>query len=217
MRPWQHARSSARGVRNWQDDLELHEFIDVSKYVCADRRHRVVLHHVDLGAEIVKRAFPDRRNTLSIVEQHVTEDLGATVTLSDWFELCNVAELPSPIYRRLQGGAEGVSKLVAGSLPDALHEDVLEVCQLMFLPTRYLPENEALALPVLMNAVGPLLVRRVFGPPVIKGDSVVDYAWIAEAIIYTVFGRIPDLHEVVKCWSGEPITENLREGFGRVS
>jgi hypothetical protein len=35
----------------------------------------------------------------------------------------------------------------------------------------------------------------------------VDFGWIAEAAIFTAFGRIPDLGEVVRCWAEEPVQQ----------
>lgn len=56
-----------------------------------------------------------------------------------------------------------------------------------------------------------MIVRQVFGPPRELSNSViVDYAWIAEAAIFTAFGRIPDLGEIVRCWSSEP-TKAIKE------
>jgi hypothetical protein len=72
----------------------------------------------------------------------------------------------------------------------------------------YLGDDAELALPILMNAAGPMIVRRVFGPPRSLEDSrFVDFGWIAEAAIFTAFGRIPDLGEVVRCWAEEPVQQ----------
>lgn len=207
MRPWQHARSSAKSIRKWEDDLPLHEFIDATKFACAERGHRAVLHHVDLGTEVAARAFPERSDVPRIVRQHVVEDLGTPAALADWFDLCNAPELPTPIDRRVQGGAKGVANLVAPRLSNSAHGAVLDVCELLFLPNRYLPEHEQTALALFMNSVGPMLVRRIFGPPSAVGDTIVDHAWIAEAVIFTVFGRIPDLGEITRCWTAEPTAD----------
>ena len=49
MRPWQHAKSSARKERDWLADLPIHEFMDSTKAACPDLRHRMILHNADLG------------------------------------------------------------------------------------------------------------------------------------------------------------------------
>ena len=94
MRPWQHAfasearRSGATSLRraesDWRDFLPVHELLDLSKTGCADRRHRIMLHHCDMGAVIAECAFPERADCSAIVRQHVEEDLGFEAKLSDW-------------------------------------------------------------------------------------------------------------------------------------
>lgn len=205
MRPHQHARSSARGARPWRDDLAVHEFLDVTKFACADRRHRAVLHHLDLGGEIAARAFPERHDIAAIVQQHVVEDLGHPVRFVEWFQLCDVARLPAPVQRRVANGPKGVARLVARRLPPSARTSIEQVCELLFLPLRYLPVESDRALPLLMNCAGPMIVRHMMGPPAELTDgTIVDYGWIAEAAIFTAFGRIPDLGEVVRCWTAEP-------------
>lgn len=208
MRPYQHARSSARAVRPWTDDLPVHEFMDATKFACADRRHRVVLHHVDLGGEIASRAFPQRDDVRALVRSHVVEDLSHAATLADWFAIADVERLPRPVHRRVASGAAGVAALIGSKLPLAARPFVEPVCAFLFLPCTHLHEAPERALPLLMNCAGPMIVRRVFGAPTELPDgTIIDHGWIAEAAIYTAFGRVPDLGEVVRCWSGEPVGE----------
>jgi hypothetical protein len=179
MRPWQHAvassmqlgRSSGQPV-DWSTLLPLHEFLDCSKTGSADRRHRIMLH---LGAEVAAKAFPDIAGCAGIVAQHVREDLGQEALLTDWLERVDFAALPKPVARRIREGPEGVARLVAarlsglGAAPAALVPDqekaALAVAEFLFAPLRHAPGFPESALCVLMNSVGPALVRRVFGPP----------------------------------------------------
>ncbi len=208
MRSWQHARSSAKGGRNWRDDLAIHEFLDQTKACCADRRHRLVLHHVDLGTAITEIAFPHRNDIADIVTRHVVEDLGQPVTLSDWFKHCDIERLPKPMSRRLEHGTSGVCRFISSQLDPACARDIAAVVDFLFLPARFLPAHPEQALSTLMNTSGPAIVRQVFGPPhEITGEggtAVVDKAWIAEAVIFALYGRIPDLGEVVGHWHREP-------------
>jgi hypothetical protein len=207
MRPFQHSLSStARMSEPWESHLPVHEFLDSTKFACADRRHRVVLHHSDLGAAIAARVFPERPDVQAIVDQHVREDLGRGASLCDWFDHCDTNQLPRPILRRVRNGVVGVADHVAGRMPDAARPAIDAVCEFLFSPLNYLTRNSELALPLLMNCAGPMIVRRVFGPPrQYKTEGMIDFAWIAEAAIFTVYGRIPDLGEVVRCWSAEPV------------
>jgi hypothetical protein len=228
MRPWQHAFASLarqsntialdQGEPDWRDLLPLHEFLDLSKAGCADRRHRIMLHHCDMGSAIAERAFPGRGDCAALVRQHVEEDLGFAATLSDWLAGLNYDELPRPVLRRVEQGPDAVSGLVInrviGAKPlDAetrrFQEDAArEVARFLWMPLEFESRASVAVLSVLMNSVGPALVRRVFGAPQIRthrGQSLaVDYAWMAEAVIMACFGRIPDLAEIVRCVEAEP-------------
>ena len=182
--------------------------MDATKFGCADRRHRIVLHHVDLGAEIVTQAFPARTDAAELVRSHVREDLGCHVRLADWLEHVDGERLPFPIARRVRGGADGLASLVRSGLPSTDPRIVREVCRFLFRPCAFVHGEPLRASPLLMNAAGPMIVRHVFGPPREAADgTVVDHALIAEAAIHTAFGRISDLHEVVRCVTGEPVAQ----------
>jgi hypothetical protein len=164
-----------------------------------------VLHHCDLGVEIAAKVFAHRNDVERIVRSHVLEDLGNLATLDDWFRCCDLESLPQPVERRIKNGAVGVADHVAGRMPKGARHAIDDVCSFLFKPLQYLSFDSNCALPLLMNSAGPMIVRHVFGPPKeISGSDVIDYAWIAEAAIFTAFGRIPDLGEVVRCWSSEP-------------
>lgn len=209
MRPWQHALSSSRpSGRTWPDDLAVHEFLDMTKACTADRRHRMILHHVDLGAELARRAFPEREDIASIVELHVTEDLGEPVRLCDWLDCCDLSRMPRPLARRRTAGKEGVVELVTNRLHPGARPDVGAVYDLLTLPADYFPPNPDAALCILMNSFGPALARRVFGPPAERirdsQQTIVDWGWIAEAVIFTLFGTITDMSTIARFCEREP-------------
>lgn len=87
-----HALSSAKKWGGTADDfLSLHSWIDESKIIEADFRHRVLRHHAE-GIFMMEKIF-GRTITLStgrivpvrlIGEQHVLEDLGFIPSLADW-------------------------------------------------------------------------------------------------------------------------------------
>jgi len=100
MHPYQHAKlSEKRWGGSWRDYMPIHELVDLSASAYPDMRHRMVLHHVDLGATVVRdiltaRGYiappnpvdPQQRplNIREIVRMHVIEDLGAAVSVSQW-------------------------------------------------------------------------------------------------------------------------------------
>lgn len=197
MRPWQHAISS--GGDQWTQDLKIHEFIDSTKDLCPDLRHRMILHNSDLGPQILARKFPNSKQLHSIALRHISEDLGCEPSLEDWLKLCNLERLPKIPYRyrstALVNAVEAVSSKF--HLEDA--KPVSEIFDFLTLPTKLAGSD---ALPVLFNSFGPSLVRQVFGNPTvisgIRGQRIVfDPAHAAEAIIYFAYGRIPMLVEIV--------------------
>ena len=226
MRPWQHAfasrsRDASGNESDWQSFLPVHEMMDFSKTGCADRRHRIMLHHCDMGSVIVERAFPERDDCSTIVRHHVTEDMGFEANLSDWLAGVSFDRLPRPVLRRVAEGPDSVSDLVVNRMIGARHLDpetrqfqqqaAQAVARFLWMPLDFDSGAPMPVLSVLMNSVGPSLVRRVFGPPQVctgRGMTLaVDYGWIAEAVIMACFGRIPDLIEVVRCVDAEPRRE----------
>lgn len=95
MNSWYHARSCAR---KWggsaEEYLSIHEFIDSSKQVIGDVRHRSLYHHT-MGVFLCERIFG---KTLTITkgngsvqvpvrlvaERHVLEDLGWLPSPADY-------------------------------------------------------------------------------------------------------------------------------------
>lgn len=167
-----------------------------------------MLHHHDLGGRIAAQGFPSLNDVDGLVRQHVREDLGHEASFADWMDCVDIPALPLPILRRIGGGPEGVANMVVTHLPAERSDTAHRVAQLLFLPKTHAPDLPDSCLAILMNSVGPLMVRQVLGPPVVEwigGRRVVtDWGWIAEAVIMACFGRIPDLREIVACVKREP-------------
>jgi hypothetical protein len=93
MNSWYHAVSASR---KWggtpQDYLPIEEFIDSSKQVIGDVRHRSVYHHT-LGVFLCERIF-GKTVTVGhvevpvrlIAERHILEDLGWLPSPQDYIE-----------------------------------------------------------------------------------------------------------------------------------
>ena len=96
-----HSRSS---VKKWggtvEDFLPLHQWMDGSKEMMGDIRHRALRHHTQ-GIFEGERHFGPTITistgkvvpTRDILERHVVEDLGHLVTLSDWLR-----EMPMQVW-----------------------------------------------------------------------------------------------------------------------
>jgi hypothetical protein len=90
--PYHHALSSVRLWGGTVDDyLDLHSWMDESKLILADFRHRARRHHAE-GIFLMERVHGNTR-TLStgrivptrwIGERHVREDLGRIPSFADW-------------------------------------------------------------------------------------------------------------------------------------
>lgn len=91
--PLHHSQSS---VKRWggkvEDYLPIHEFMDSSKQVVADWRHRALFHHA-FGIYVVEQLFGTSLTlstgreipTRYVAEQHVREDLrGKIPSAADW-------------------------------------------------------------------------------------------------------------------------------------
>ena len=91
MDSWYHAQSAAR---KWggtpADYLPIEEFIDSSKQVIGDVRHRSIYHHT-LGVHLCQRIFGPtlligriQVPVKQIAERHILEDLGWLPTPADY-------------------------------------------------------------------------------------------------------------------------------------
>jgi hypothetical protein len=100
MKPWLHAKSSAR---KWGGDpgpyLPIHDFLDSSKSAHASVKHRAVLHSA-FGIYLAERVFGHNIiNSLGrevsvrdVAERHVIEDLGKIPSLDDWLDHMTLEE-----------------------------------------------------------------------------------------------------------------------------
>lgn len=83
-KPFIHAISSSKKFGGkWEDYIEIHEFMDSSKAVMADNRHRALTHNSWWISVVMPRVFGEtfkRKSdngivsTRDVAEQHVLED-----------------------------------------------------------------------------------------------------------------------------------------------
>jgi hypothetical protein len=94
MKPHLHANVSAKKFGGQPSDyIAIHEFIDSSKSVVADVRHRAMLHSA-WGIYVTAKVFGDmitnsagkQVSVRDVAEEHVLEDLGFIPTMQDWIE-----------------------------------------------------------------------------------------------------------------------------------
>ena len=102
MNAYQHSKSSQKKWGGtWEDYQELHLWMDASKEMMGDIRHRALRHHAQ-GIFEGERVFGPTITistgkvvpTRDILERHVTEDMGGWIpTLSDWLR-----EMPMQVW-----------------------------------------------------------------------------------------------------------------------
>jgi hypothetical protein len=109
---YHHAISSARKWGGTPDDYQaVHDWLDGSKLILADFRHRALRHHAEgcfaaealFGTTIINstgRAIPVRL----IAEQHIIEDLGRIPSFADWVRCIR----PEPLMGRVGQLLDGI-------------------------------------------------------------------------------------------------------------
>ncbi|MGW9170119.1 DUF6915 family protein [Streptomyces decoyicus] len=97
MNSWNHAQSSARKWGGTPEDyLLIHEFIDSSKRIIGDVRHRSIYHHTE-GVWLCQRIFGVTLEVQKthkaiqvpvrlVAEQHILEDLGWLPSPADYIK-----------------------------------------------------------------------------------------------------------------------------------
>lgn len=85
---WIHAKSSARKWGGKPEDYQdIHDFMDSSKAVVGDNRHRLLYHNAFAIYNIIPKVFGDTRinsdnktySTKDVAEQHCLEDFGGFI------------------------------------------------------------------------------------------------------------------------------------------
>ena len=109
MKPFIHAKNSAKKFGGKPEDYQaIHDFMDSSKAVVPDMRHRAIFHSA-FGCFIVEKVFGttivnsdgDDVSTRDIAEEHILEDLGRIPTLQDWLNEMQFQEwMMSPELRK---------------------------------------------------------------------------------------------------------------------
>lgn len=114
-----HAKNSAKKFGGQPGDYQMvHDFIDSSKAVVPDMRHRAIFHSA-FGCFIVEKVFGhiiinsdgNEVSTRDIAEEHILEDLGMIPTLQDWLNEMQFKDwMMSPELRNKKEIQEEVKK-----------------------------------------------------------------------------------------------------------
>ncbi len=99
MNSWMHAQSAARKWGGTPEDyIDIEEFIDSSKKILGDVRHRAIYHHTE-GVWLCQKIFGrtievEKKNGTGshlvpvrlVAEQHILEDLGWIPSPADYLK-----------------------------------------------------------------------------------------------------------------------------------
>lgn len=100
MNSYYHAKSSARKWGgSWEEYHSIHAFLDSSKEILGDVRHRALYHHT-AGCFVVEKIFGPvivistgaHVPTRLIAERHIIEDLGWLPSPTDYLKHINIAD-----------------------------------------------------------------------------------------------------------------------------
>lgn len=131
MNSFYHARSSASHWGGAPEDYQpIHDFIDSSKKIIGDVRHRSVYHHTE-GTFLCERIFgvtiANARGvevpTRLIAERHILEDLGWLPTPADYIKAMKLEPWMSGASRKevplskLLGPGQGLDDIVLDRRP----------------------------------------------------------------------------------------------------
>lgn len=130
-KPYIHSLSSVRKFGGTTDDyLPIHNFLDSSKAVITDSRHRALTHNAWFIGTVLELVFgttvtnADGKviSVRDIGEQHVFEDLGCIPTAQDyleqielqpWMESGGQSKQPPPSHKKLKSVTRShIKKLV---------------------------------------------------------------------------------------------------------
>jgi len=153
-----HAKSSEkRFAGNWKDYLPLHQFLDGSKIILADPRHRSLYHH-DHAAHILgpllfgNHMGPAKTPTEIVAQLHLIEDLGQVLSPGTW-----ISEPPN----YLKDEPSKIQERFANSLKSS----PINPHQIELLLKGLLPKTNSPAAILYLTAVGPFLAENILRSP----------------------------------------------------
>lgn len=200
--PLYHSRASAhRYGGQARDYLELHTFLDQTKALVADCRHRLILHNMWGIRIVVARFGPTFAGvaTETLATDHIVEDLGRVPTLAE--------ALPTQPSAWWSGGQTLEEEMGLVTLGNHARRSASRfggrmaeyrlVHELLDSPARELPDWRHRLMT--HNAWGPFLCEAVLGPILLRADGrEVPTRTVAEDHIQHDLGRIPTVAEALE-------------------
>lgn len=198
-----HARSSARIWGGEPEDyLAVHDWMDATKKVYCDFRHRALRHHSEgifVGEDVfgttVENSVGKQVPVRYVLEQHVIEDSGVIPTVQDWFRDMPLKDwmfAPDGKANYAYSHAEASAEAWGGEPEDYLPvHDWFDETQRVFAD----PRSRALR----HHAEGIFFCEERLGKAITNADGArVPVRAIAEAHVRRNCGRIPAAEDYLK-------------------
>lgn len=201
--PWNHAIASARAFGSTPEiHFPLHHFIDHSKMILADPRHRSLLHH-EVGITITEIAFAHIPQAREITSQHIIEDMGQIPKLSDWIAEPSQSLTKSVLRNHLAQSPNLLACIENHRFPHADQEGLEQIIQILSLPETLEPKlaNSPLRL-FYFTAAGIFLCENVIGTLLPNSQTPTRYA--AEWVVRNTLKNIPTFQDILQEVDIEP-------------
>jgi hypothetical protein len=203
--PYHHTISSWRKIPEDEktpatEDLhhELHTWMDSSKMILADPRHRALFHHESFARHLAPLAFPTLKGAQKIAEEHIIEDVEELKTLADWIP---TEYWPETLEPKGPTSAEELAELAATKLPRHAQKGLLICANLLLLPQKDMPSPSQPQQFFYFSAAGPFICERILGeilPGTVWESPKIPTRVGAELLVRTLWGgNIPSLQDLI--------------------
>jgi len=193
--PYHHSLSSTRKHNlPWTSHFDLHDWLDSSKSMFSDARHRALFHQTT-GVFLSKKIFKDIKNCETIAREHIEEDIGFVPSIGDWLPEQFWSPRLSPSKHLSITDLKG-SLVYKNPFPKKTQRELLECCNILLSPekTQKLDNSSPLRF-FYFHSGGPYLCQMVLGP-LLDGD--IPTRTICEYFIQKTWGKIPSFQDIME-------------------
>lgn len=197
--PYHHALSSSkpRGL-NWKDHFELHDWLDSSKSMFSDAKHRSLFHH-KTGVYLSKSIFKDIKAVTEITQEHIIEDIDFVPSIIDWLPDKFWSPKLTPPKSLSLSDLKG-SLIYKNPFPQKTQKDITRCLDILLSPDHKLPGNqnpdkESKVRFFYFSSAGPYICQKILGP--LLGNEIPTRT-ICEYMVQKVWNKIPSHQDIME-------------------
>jgi hypothetical protein len=192
--PYHHAISSTRPLGlKWENHFALHDWLDSSKVIFSDARHRSLFHHTT-GVYLSKKIFKYIKGQDKISEEHILEDIGFIPLISNWLSEENWPKDLLPTKTISLTDVKG-SLLFKNPFPTKTQRQLAMCCDMLLSPDKTLELNKTSPLRFFyFSSAGPFLCQQLLGPLL---DGEIPTRSATEFFIQKLWGKIPSHQDIM--------------------